>query len=125
MEKSNGTTFIVVVGILILCVFIGVITFNLMPNNEKSSSYYVKVNDNINAKIENIYVEDNELTIITSGDAVEYCVKTTKSNPSDNAICWKKIEGNITSTSVYKYKKYYVWIKDNEGNISSPISINS
>ena len=72
-----------------------------------------------------IDIDNNKLNITTSGDAVEYCVKSTRTTPESNNICWKKIENNTASISIYKYKKYYVWIKDTSGNISSPMSINT
>ena len=125
MKKNNNmTTFIIVSGILVLCVFAIVLAVNLLPNHE-SNSYYVKVEDNMGAKIEELYINNNKLIITTSGDAKEYCVKSTKSTPETNNICWKQIENNTASISIYKYKKYYVWIKDNSNNISTPMSINT
>lgn len=125
MKKNNNmTTFIIVSGILVLCVFVVVLAVNLLPNHE-SNSYYVKVEDNMGAKIEELYINNNKLIITTSGDAKEYCVKSTKSTPETNNICWKQIENNTASISIYKYKKYYVWIKDNSNNISTPMSINT
>ncbi len=122
--KNSKEVFIITCGILILCIFVGIITFNLMPNNERSSSYYVKVNDNVDAKIDSLKIENNMLTINSTG-ATEYCVKMTKSTPTKDSICWKKIEGNVSTINVYRFKKYYVWVKDNNGNISDIISINS
>ena len=79
----------------------------------------------MSAKVEALDIDNNKLNITTSGDAVEYCVKSTRTTPESNNICWKKIENNTASISIYKYKKYYVWIKDTSGNISSPMSINT
>ena len=79
----------------------------------------------MSAKIEALDVKSNKLTITTSGDTIEYCVKSTRSTPESQNICWKKIDNNTASISIYKYKKYYVWIKDTSGNISSPMSINT
>lgn len=125
MKKNNNmTTFIIISGILVLCIFAVVLAVNLIPNHE-SNSYYVKVEDNMGAKIEELYINNNKLIITTSGDAKEYCVKSTKSTPETNNICWKQIENNTASISIYKYKKYYVWIKDNSNNISTPMSINT
>ena len=125
MKKNNNmTTFIIVSGITVLCIFAMVLAVNLLPNHE-SNSYYVKVEDNMGAKIEELYINNNKLIITTSGDAKEYCVKSTKSTPETNNICWKQIENNTASISIYKYKKYYVWIKDNSNNISTPMSINT
>ena len=125
MERTKSTSFIVIIGIIVLLVFIGVAVFNILPNNKESNSYYVKVNDDMSAKIEGLDIDGNNLNITTSGDAKEYCVKSTKSTPEKNNICWKKINDNTATISIYKYKKYYVWIKDANGNISSPMSINT
>ena len=125
MKKNNNmTSFIIVTGIMVLLIFTAVLGINLLPNYE-SNSYYVKVNDEMSAKIEALDVKSNKLTITTSGDTIEYCVKSTRSTPETQNICWKKIDNNTASISIYKYKKYYVWIKDTSGNISSPMSINT
>lgn len=125
MKSNNSTSFIVFIGILVLCVFTVVAVLNLLPINNQSNSYYAKVGDEMSAKVEALELEDNKLNITTSGDALEYCVKSTKSTPDSNSICWKKIENNAASISVYHNKKYYVWIKDTNENISSPMSINT
>ncbi len=125
MKKNNSTSFILITGIFVLCVFAFVITYNLLPNNRESDSYYVKVEDEMSAKVEALDIKGNTLNITTSGDATEYCVKSTKTTPESNNICWKKINNNTASISIYKYKKYYIWIKDTTGNISSPMSINT
>lgn len=124
MKKNNNmTSFIIVTGLIVLLVFTAVLGINILPNYE-SNSYYVKVGDEMSAKIEALDIKDNKLNITTSGDAIYYCVKSTRSTPESNNICWKKIENNTASISVYKYKKYYVWIKDTNNIISSPMSIN-
>ena len=125
MKSNNSTSFIVFTGVLVLCVFTVVAVINLLPRNNQSNSYYVKVGDEMSAKVEALDIENNRLNITTSGDAVKYCVKSTKSTPDSNNICWKKIENDTASISIYHNKKYYVWIKDTNGNISSPMSINT
>ena len=125
MKKNNNMiSFIIVAGILVVVVFAGVLAANLLPNYE-SNSYYLKVEDEMVAKIEALDIKGSKLNITTSGDASEYCAKSTRSTPESSNICWKKITNNTASISIYKYKKYYVWIKDTNGNISSPISINT
>lgn len=125
MKKNNSTSFIVFAGILVLCVFAFVAAYNLLPNNKESNSYYVKVGDEMSAKIEGLDITNGTLNITTSGDAVKYCVKSTKSTPETNNLCWKSIKNNTASISIYRHKKYYVWIKDTNGNISNPMSINT
>ena len=123
MKNNNITTFIIVAGSIVLSVFTLVLIVNIVPNLE-SNSYYVKVEDEMSAKIESLYFKGNKLNIETSGDTLEYCVKSTKSTPDVNSICFKKIKNNRAVVSVYNFKKYYVWIKDSSGNISNPMSIN-
>lgn len=125
MKNNNGLTFIITTGVIILVIFVAVAVYNIIPKNSESNSYYVKVNEEMSAKIEGMEIKNNKLIITTLGDTLEYCVKSTKSTPNDNAICWKKISDNTASISVYKNKKYYVWIKDSKGLISSPMSINT
>ena len=124
MKNNSKTTFIIVAGIVVLVVFATVLSINLLPNYE-SNSYFVNVGDEMSAKIEAVNIDNGKLIITTSGDPIEYCVKSTRTAPTDNALCWNKVENNTASISIYKYKKYYVWIKDTSGNISSPMSINT
>ena len=94
MKKNNNmTSFIIVTGIIILLVFTAVLGINLLPNYE-SNSYYVKVNDEMSAKIEALDIKGSKLIITTSGDTIEYCVKSTRSTPESQNICWKKIDNN-------------------------------
>jgi hypothetical protein len=123
MKNNNLTTFIIVAGSIVLSVFTLVLIVNIVPNLE-SNSYYVKVGDEMGAKIEALDFKGSKLNITTSGDAMEYCVKSTRSTPDVNSICWKNIEKNKAVVSVYNFKKYFVWIKDTNGNISNPMSIN-
>lgn len=124
MKKNNITTFIIVSGTIIVSIFTGFLSINMSPNNE-SDSYFGTIDEKMNAKIESLTIENNSLIIKTSGHAEEYCVKTTKTNPQSNALCFKKIQNNEATISVVKNKKYYIWIKDINGNISLPASINS
>ena len=125
MKKDSQTSFIIFAGIVILCFFTVVAVSNLLPQNNESDSYYVKIEDDMGAKIESLNIENNKLKITMSGDAAFYWVKSTKSTPNDKSLCWKKVNNNMAIISVYQYKKYYVWLKDVEGNISIPMSINT
>lgn len=124
MKNNNSTSIIVFIGIFVVMIFVGVITLNMLPNYE-SNSYYVKVGDDMSAKIESVSINDGRLILTTSGNAIEYCVKSTRSTPNDNSLCWNKVENNKASISVFEHKKYYVWIKDENGNISNYLSVNS
>lgn len=125
MKENNELTFILTAGIFILVIFTSVIIYNLMPQNTESNSYYVKVNEEMSAKVEALEIKNSKLNITTSGDAIKYCVKSTKSTPSKNSICWKNISDNKASISIYEYKKYYIWIMDTKEQISSPMSLDT
>lgn len=125
MKNNNSTSFIIFSGILVLCIFTVVATLNILPKNKESDSYYVKVNEDMSAKVESLNIENGKLVITTSGDTEEYCVKSTRSMPENNNLCWKKVENNTATISIYQNKKYYVWIKDTKGNISFPMSLNT
>ena len=125
MKEKNQLTFIITAGILIVVVFASVAIYNLMPANIESNSYYVKVNENMSAKIEALEISNGKLNITTSGDAIKYCVKSTRTTPTSNSICWKDIKNDNASISIFEYKKYYIWIMDTKGQISSPMSINT
>lgn len=118
MRKYNSTAFIIFTGVLILLIFTEVSIINIMPNNNMSDSYYAKTDKDMQAKVEKLSIIDNKLYIITSGDPAFYCVKTTKSVPKENSICFKEMKNNNVSVSIYANKKYYVWLKDSKGNIS-------
>lgn len=124
MKGNKKTTFIIVAGIIVLGVFSAVLAINLIPNYE-SNSYFVKVGDEMSAKIESVNIDNGKLIIKTSGDPIEYCVKSTRTAPTDNALCWNTVNNNTASISILTHKKYYVWIKDEEGNISNYLTVNS
>ena len=121
MKENKGTTFIIIGGMIVLGLFV---VINLLPNYE-SNSYYVRVGDTMSAKIESVNINNGTLILHTSGDPIEYCVKVTRTRPSANAVCWNKVENNSASISVFKNRKYYIWIKDEQGNISDFLSVNS
>ena len=123
-DSNNMTTFIIVTGIIVLSIFTVVAGINLLPNNE-SNSYYVKVEDGMSAKVESLNINNDVVDITTTGDTIEYYVKSTKSTPSLNNMCWKKIKNNTATFSIYKDKKYYIWVKDTNNNISTPMSFNT
>lgn len=125
MKGSKQTSFIIIAGVVVLGVFAFVIAYNLLPGNKQSNSYYVKVGETMSAKIDSLNIEGNILTLTTLGDAKEFCVKSTRTTPDVNNICWKSIEANTATIKIYNYKQYYIWIKDASDNISSPMSIDA
>lgn len=120
--KNNTDAFIIVAGLLILAVFTSTITKNLLPSSN-NNQYYAKPNEEMTAQIDTVSKESGKITIITKGDPIEYCLKTTKSTPSNNSLCWNKIENNQVTVSSFEHKQYYVWIKDKEERISSRFTV--
>ena len=86
MNKNNQSTFILTAGLIVLIILTVVSVYNILPRNKESNSFYVKVEDDMSAKIESIESKNGKLDITTSGDAKEFCVKPTKSTPDINNI---------------------------------------
>lgn len=124
MKNNIKTSFMIVLGTINVIVFATVLAINLIPNYE-SNSYFVKVGDEMSAKIESIDISNGKLLITTSGDPIEYCVKKTRTEPVNSAVCWNKVENNKASISIMKNSKYYIWIKDSDGNISNYLTVNT
>ena len=115
--KNKITSQIIIMGVFVFGIFVYIATINLIDNRNSSKNFFSK-DKTINAKIEKYYVENNKLIVEVSGNAKSVCIKTTKSNPQTSSICWIDVKNNQVSTSIYDYKSYYIWIKDNNGNIS-------
>lgn len=124
-----------IVGTLIVVVFFFVLILNILPDTSNSSNNSVISNDitenntainkDNGAKIISLNIENDKLKIVLDDGVSEYCIKTTKTKPTMNSICFKRVDTNIVYTSIYKYKKYYIWTKDYNGNISNYISTES
>ena len=111
------TIFLIISGAVILGFFTAVVVLNILPNYQNN---YGSLMD---AKITNVTYNDGKITIETTGDAESFCIKSTKSRPNAQNICWQDIENNTATISVFPYKRYYVWIKDSSGNISDYVVI--
>ena len=123
MKTNNSANiFIIIAGSVIVLVFAFVLKNNLSPNYE-SRSYYAKPEEQTTARIEKTYIENNKLVVLTSSEAVALCVKTTKTLPDSNHICWKSISSGKNEQSVYKEKQYYLWVKDKDGKLSPVLNI--
>lgn len=123
MKKKNNDVLVpAVLGTLILIIFVFIIVKNI-PSDELNNSYNADIS--VGSKIQSLIVEDNKLKITTSGNVNYYCVKTTKTSPMINSLCWKEFQGDEANISLYPSKKYYVWIMDMDGNILGPMDINT
>ena len=124
-----------IIGTLIVVVFFFVLALNILSNTSNLSNNSVISNDitenntainkDNGTKIISLNIENDKLKIVFDNEVSEYCIKTTKTKPTINNICFKKIQNNTVYTSIYKYKKYYIWTKDYNGNISNYISTES
>ena len=123
MEKENQKSVLIIMGAIIVCVFAIVLFYNVLPNVLSSDLYHARLDEKLNAKIETLELVEYKVELVTSGDIDSYCIKTTKSDPDINAMCWTEVEEEKTVISILAGKKYYLWIKDTEENISSPRTI--
>ena len=122
MKQNKITSQIIIFGVVIICIFTYVATINLIDNNS-SNKYYAKDKD-IKARIENYYFDNNKLVVETSGEADYVCIKTTRSQPEKNSVCWTKVKDNMVAINIYDYKSYYIWIRDINGNVSDAAKYN-
>lgn len=120
--KNKLSVQIIIFGVVVLSIFTYVVTINLI-NNNSSDIYYAK-DKKIDGKIDNYYVNDNRLIVKTSGNIKSICIKTTRSVPEKNSICWNDVTNDTYSITVYDYKTYYIWIRDINGNVSDAAKYN-
>ena len=125
MDNTKTTSYMIILGILIVGVFTYTIVLNIYTDKTSSNLFFSKTEQEANATIESIKTINDKIIINTAGDAKEICIKTTKTNPKLNSICWTKVENNTLETTVYSYKTYYIWIKDSSNHISDVTEYNS
>lgn len=125
MSENKKTSYIIILGIFILGVFTYVAVLNIFNDNISTNPFFSKTETNSNTKIDKLEIINNKLVITTSEDTQNVCIKTTKTEPNPNSVCWIKVENNQVTTSIYNYKTYYIWLKDSNNNISEPTKYNS
>ena len=106
----------VLISAFILGAFVVTITYEFLENRYTNTAYYAK-SDNIDGLIEEIRVDDY-INIKLSGNIKKYCIKTTRTIPNKNSLCWNDIESNDLKLNYIKGKVYYFWIMDYDGNIN-------
>ncbi|MDE5888788.1 MAG: hypothetical protein K2H20_02085 [Bacilli bacterium] len=132
MKKNSFI--IALFSIIVLSVFTVVSVHNIkMLDKEKeeekdeivdiSGIHYID-EENV-GKIESWNIENNKLLIKTSGEVTQFCVKSTKSEPTDKDICWKEIKEDKGTSTIYHNKRYYVWIRDEYGILGESIIIDN
>ena len=119
MNSTKTTSYILILGIIILGVFTYVTALNIFDNDASTNPLFSKTEKEVDATIENIQIVNNKLIITTKGEAKELCIKTTKTEPKVNSLCWTKVENNTLTTAIYSHKTYYIWLKDSNNNISN------
>ena len=135
---KNSISFIKIIGSFIVVIFFFVFAINILPNNEKnknqnaglsansvtsSQSIHSSIENINNTKILSLSIEKKKLKIEVDNGIIEYCIKTTKTTPNRDNMCWKKFDNNVSYAAIYTYKTYYIWTKDYIGNISDSISV--
>ncbi len=119
MKSNNNFSAIqIVMGVFIIGVFTYISVINILPSGS-SNSYYADNSDKIDAKIVSVNYVNNKLVVDVSGSATKGCIKRTRSTPKANDLCWISISDNSFSTSVYKSKKYFIWLVDSNGLVSN------
>lgn len=120
MNSMKTTSYILVLGTIILGIFTYIISLNIF-NSKASTTPLFSRTEEIEASIKKIEIINDRLVITTNNDAKEACIKTTKTKPKLNSLCWIKIENNQAIISTYIAKTYYIWLKDSNNNISDYI----
>ena len=108
-EGRKKNTIIIIVGAVILGLFISISLVNISGLND----YYYSIDI-----VESTEYSNGKLVITTKEDMVSVCVKQTKTEPTYDSLCWIKTQNNKATISIYEYKTYYIWIKDNNNIIS-------
>ena len=124
MDNKNSSSSLILLGILILGIFTYISAINILPNNS-SNSFFSKDNGEMNTVITNLSLKNDKLIITTNNNEATICVKQTKSEPSNNSLCWKNTVNNQITIRVFVGKTYYIWVKDNENKISNYIQYNT
>lgn len=122
MKQNRFTSQIIIFGVIVIGVFVYVATINLI-NGNSSNNFYAS-DKKVDGKIDNYYVSNNKLIVEVSGNIQSICVKTTRSIPENNSICWNDVVDSRYDISVFEYKSYYIWIRDVNGNVSDAIIYN-
>ena len=115
---KNKKTILLYLGAIIMCLFGGILFFNLQV--EDNNSFYSKIENN------NIRLTKEGIKVHISADIrySKYCVKSTKTVPNKNNICWKDIEGDTVSIPTIDSEKNYLWLLDSNNNVSQTIEVN-
>lgn len=106
---GKNNELIIVFGAIILGVFIAISLINMSEGDH----YYLSTN-----VIKDIDYNNGKLNIVTRDDIKSICVKQTKTDPSIDALCWVDTVNDNVNISIYEYKTYYIWVKDNNNLIS-------
>lgn len=122
MKKKSNSLLILILGVLVVSIFSFVVVNNLKDNNS-NNSYQANINEQMSTKIKLFKTEENKVKINVTDDIIYFCIKTTKTKPSNKSICWKEVVNGEAISSIYLYKKYYIWIMDDNGMVLGPINV--
>ena len=117
--KNKNIWWVTLGGMIVILIFIFVVIKNV-PN---TNSFNANIDDTVSSKIKSLDMLDNKAILYTTDDITNYCAKTTVSTPSAKSLCWRSLDNNKAEINIYFYKKYYIWIMDDDNNILGPISL--
>ena len=138
MKIENNNLIMIVMAGIILSIFGYVALVNVTTPIALNSILGMATNENqmyrpmpdsdqeiidINAGIDMVIMTESNVNVIVYGEVLAYCVKTTKSTPTNNALCWQEITDDSINFSVIKGRRSYLWLKDTDNNISSRYTI--
>ena len=115
LMKSRLRDYYIITAMFILGVFIAG-SFKLFYD-KKNDGYYATAVRDVDKMISDIKPILNKLDIDAN------CLKSTKSDPKETSICFKKIEDNHVEEKLIVSKHYYLWIMDDKGDISKMITL--
>ena len=107
--KKNNKTLLVIIGAIILGVFISISMINMVGTGE----YYLSTDI-----VTDIDYVDGKLIVTARDDMTSVCVKQTKTEPTIDSLCWVDTIDSKSEISIYEYKTYYIWTKNQDNTIS-------
>lgn len=120
MKESNIKTFFLIIFLMVLFVLVYVSTRNIL-DSKKNETSYATIATEVDKKITNIEKNNDSVEFNLNNDVHYYCVKSTKTTPTVSSLCWTKTNLKSVNIGLIIGKKYYLWIMDDDKNISNII----
>lgn len=88
MKKDEKSLIFTFLGIIVLCLFSGILIFNIKKEN--NNTYYSRTSDNDYNDVQ-LFKQSNDLIKISvNPNVIKYCIKSTQSKPQASDLCWKE-----------------------------------